>query len=418
MSIYNKPSEILPTFSSDIFPKKEMGDLENVKTTGNQLIDGNKTFDDIILGSISGNAQTLTGLNSLGSGSIITANERTKLGEITDTASGIVISTTERGKLTAITDTGSGAIISTAERGKLITDAERTKLTAISNTGSGAIITANERTKLGEITNTGSGVVISTAERGKLNGIDESADITNTQTVLDAGALMATGATNQTIGGEKTFSSGIFSTIGSYKTTGTNKNNLKIGSAGVGNSQNVNNGVDGENIAIGNNAGRTQTGGALAIGANAGTNQASGAIAIGVNSAVGGNAQALNAIAIGKGSGAISQGAHSICIGYNTGNGSIGGSCVAIGSGAGQGAATGGSTTPLAANSIAIGNVAAYHGSSANVKCVVLNASGGPTQRITAEGFYVKPVRGVAHGKGAGVMVYEASTGEISYSTN
>ena len=71
MSIYNKPSEILPTFSSDIFPKKEMGDLENVKTTGNQLIDGNKTFDDIILGSISGNAQTLTGLNSLGSGSII-----------------------------------------------------------------------------------------------------------------------------------------------------------------------------------------------------------------------------------------------------------------------------------------------------------------------------------------------------------
>ena len=89
---------------------------------------------------------------------------------------------------------------------------------------------------------------------------------------------------------------------------------------------------------------------------------------------------------------------------------------MAIGSGAGQGAATGGSTTPLLANSIAIGNVAAYYGST--VKCVVLNASGGPTQRITAEGFYVKPVRGVAHGKGAGVMVYEASTGEISYSTN
>lgn len=48
---------------------------------------------------------------------------------------------------------------------------------------------------------------------------------------------------------------------------------------------------------------------------------------------------------------------------------------------------------------------------------IVLNGSGADFDPNSNNGFFVKPVRGVAHGLGVGVMKYDPTTGEITYST-
>ena len=186
-----------------------------------------------------------------------------------------------------------------------------------------------------------------------------------------------------------------------------------------GNAGTVTGVVASSKVSVGTDAGATNMSNfATALGSGAGqTNMATAATACG--------RQALqtnggdSATAIGISAGQISAGANSFCGGNQAGLTSVGANCVSVGAFSGQGVAVGTDTAvSLYANSVAIGRQAAYHGSSA--KCVVLNGTGAPLPStvIGAESFYVKPIRGVAHGKGAGVMVYEASTGEITYSSN
>ena len=310
MSAYEPPTEILSSFNASLFPLKNAPQNEYVDLVSPQLIDGVKEFDDNIVANITGNAATVTGISNVGSGSVITGTERTKL-----------------------------------------------------------------------------------------TGIEVNADVTDATNVLAAGAVMTTGTQNN-IAGVKTFTSTI---VGSVN----------------GNAGTVTGVVASSKVSVGTDAGATNMSNfATALGSGAGqTNMATAATACG--------RQALqtnggdSATAIGISAGQISAGANSFCGGNQAGLTSVGANCVCVGAFSGQGVAVGTDTAvSLLANSVAIGRQAAYHGSSA--KCVVLNGTGAPLPStvIGAESFYVKPVRGVAHGKGAGVMVYEASTGEITYSTN
>ena len=50
-------------------------------------------------------------------------------------------------------------------------------------------------------------------------------------------------------------------------------------------------------------------------------------------------------------------------------------------------------------------------------RSIVLNATGAQVNATSADSCVIKPVRGVAHGIGVGVMKYDPTTGEITYST-
>ena len=133
-----------------------------------------------------------------------------------------------------------------------------------------------------------------------------------------------------------------------------------------------------------------------------------GALAFGYQ-AGGGNAnisQGSYGISIGASSGEYNQGDYSIAFGYNAGNNIQGTNSVAIGKNAG------GNNQ---------GNNAIYIGGTANTtiqvdNSIVLNASGN-SFNANVSGFFVKPVRS-ATGNIGNVAVYNANTGEVTYSSS
>jgi Chaperone of endosialidase len=96
--------------------------------------------------------------------------------------------------------------------------------------------------------------------------------------------------------------------------------------------------------------------------------------------------QGTYAIAVGSGSGQSNQSANAIAIGYQAGQSNQGSSSIAIGTLAGQ--------TNQPANSI------------------IINATGAILNGLTANAFYVKPVRPITSGN---IMYYNANTNEVSY---
>lgn len=111
-------------------------------------------------------------------------------------------------------------------------------------------------------------------------------------------------------------------------------------------------------------------------------------IGVGYNAGI--STQSANAVAVGNGAGQLNQKTNTVAIGYNAGNVGQGANSVAIGSFAGQ--------TNQVANSIAI-----------NASSIALNP--------TNVGCYIRPIRGVAHGIGIGIIKYDPATYEITYST-
>ena len=211
-------------------------------------------------------------------------------------------------------------------------------------------------------------------------------------------------------------------------------------------------------IAIGGASGRYSQGArCIGIGESAGlSGQVTYAIAIGAES--GRNTQGTRAIAIGENAGNNTQGQNSICIGRNAGQTIIGNQAIAIGYdailqsasattdavavgyealrldgragaiGIGRKANRGNAgensivigaystdVSGSGTNSIAIGRNAVANTSTAN--SITLNGSG---TAITANqaGLFVAPIRGVAHGLGVGVLKYDTTTFEITYSTD
>jgi hypothetical protein len=163
-------------------------------------------------------------------------------------------------------------------------------------------------------------------------------------------------------------------------------------------------------VAIGRfTANSSQGNNSVAIGNQSGqTSQRANCVAIGFNA--GNDTQGISSIAMGLNAGQTTQGTKSIAIGENAGQDQQGINCIAIGTQAGQ--------TTQANNSIAIGPVI----SNLHSNTIVLNSAGtgiSPTPLPTtqASSFYVNPIRGVAHGIGVGILHYDPSTFEITYST-
>ena len=151
---------------------------------------------------------------------------------------------------------------------------------------------------------------------------------------------------------------------------------------GAGGGKTINVAESSNPISLNPNTGNFNVGNTLKI--------SSGEIAIG--GLAGSTNQGTYSISVGAGAGTFQQGDYSVAIGTKSGEISQGNSAVAIGDRAGR--------TNQHDNSI------------------VLNATGADLNTDGVSRFFVKPVRGVAHGLGVGVMKYHPTTGEITYSTN
>ena len=163
-------------------------------------------------------------------------------------------------------------------------------------------------------------------------------------------------------------------------------------------------------IAIGENAGNgTQGGNSVAIGRNAGqTTLGNQAIAIGYDAIISSASATTDAVAVGYEALRLDGRAGAIGIGRKANRGNAGENSIVIGA---YSTDVSGSGT----NSIAIGRNAVANTSTAN--SITLNGSG---TAITANqaGLFVAPIRGVAHGLGVGVLKYDPTTKEITYSTD
>jgi len=141
----------------------------------------------------------------------------------------------------------------------------------------------------------------------------------------------------------------------------------------------------------GNTAGATgQSNDCIAIGQQAGRQQFDGAIAIGAFSGL--TAQGSYAIAIGERSGSLNQGSNAIAIGSGAGQANQGVYSIAIGASAGS--------INQPANSIVINGTSSATNAGATGSCVI------------------RHIRGVTAGIGAGRLIYDPVTFEITYSTN
>jgi hypothetical protein len=178
-------------------------------------------------------------------------------------------------------------------------------------------------------------------------------------------------------------------TYGNFSDLRINNTNIHLGD-GAGTTQTAN-----YNIAIGSNAGWSQSGNSIAIGGNAGYSQGAGTIAIG--GANTGNAQNLDAIAIGYGAASNPNGSGTTQAQYG----------IAIGSEAalyGQGQ-----------NSIAIGRRAGHSTSNTAAQPsnqIIINGTGSNLWANTSNAFYVKPIRSNIT---SDLLYYDTTTSEISY---
>ena len=121
--------------------------------TGNQTIEGSKTFSNTIIGDINGNSESVTN-------GIYTTSSVTSLSDITSAGSG-----------------------------SIITDNERTKLNGIE--ASATADQTDEEIKVAYEHNSNTNC-LTDALLSKLNGIEASADVTDTANVTAAGAIMKT----------------------------------------------------------------------------------------------------------------------------------------------------------------------------------------------------------------------------------
>ena len=124
-----------------------------VMITGNQTIEGSKTFSNTIIGDINGNAESVTN-------GVYTTSSVTSLSDITSAGSG-----------------------------SIITDNERTKLNGIE--ASATADQTDEEIKVAYEHNSNTNC-LTDALLTKLNGIEASADVTDTANVTSAGAVMTT----------------------------------------------------------------------------------------------------------------------------------------------------------------------------------------------------------------------------------
>ena len=125
-------------------------------------------------------------------------------------------------------------------------------------------------------------------------------------------------------------------------------------------------------------------------------------IRLGLNS--GATNQGSGGVSIGESVGQINQGAKAVAVGYQTAYTDQGADAVAVGQRAGK--------TNQGASSIAVGTRAGKTNQAAN--SIVLNATGADLENTTANSLVVKPIRSAV---GTSMLMYDSTTGEITYGT-
>ena len=240
--------------------------LENaVMNSGDETIGGVKTFSSTIVGNINGNAASVTNgvyttssvtvlndVTSAGSGAIITDAERTKLSGIETAAD--VTDATNVAAAGAVMNSGDETIAGEKTFSTTIVGSINGNAASVTN----GVYTTSSVTALNDVTSVGSGAIITNAERTKLSGIETAADVTDATNVAAAGAVMNTG--DETIGGEKTFSSTIVGSINGSAATVTNPAQPNITSVGILSSVNIDGGaIDGTIIGANSAAAATFT---------------------------------------------------------------------------------------------------------------------------------------------------------------
>lgn len=165
-------------------------------------------------------------------------------------------------------------------------------------------------------------------------------------------------------------------------------------------------------VAIGQAAGPSQNIDAIAIGRGAGGGT-QGVDSVAIGRVAGGAGQSTGCVSIGLAAGQTSQGANAVAVGGSAGqNVGQGPNCVAVGYSAGRGLAGGFQQS----NSVAIGAFAG-EGNQAP-RSIIINATGAALDNnFGNDCCFIKPLRGVAYGFGVGRLLYNPTTGELTYST-
>lgn len=208
-----------------------------------------------------------------------------------------------------------------------------------------------------------------------------------------------------------------------------------------------------KNVCIGSNTGTQLTSGSnnVFVGEFCGGSENPGinySVAIGWSCCAGGNGGGGDkSVSIGYRAGAINPGIGSVNIGNEAARGSVSYTdsqysinighvagrtnpkehCINMGSGAGYngtsiqainiGREAGNSAAGAGSSSINLGAYSNQINGTKHNQAIVINATGANVPSVANDTFVVKPVRGVAHGLGVGVMKYDPATGEITYST-
>jgi uncharacterized protein (TIGR02145 family) len=233
--------------------------------------------------------------------------------------------------------------------------------------------------------------------------------------------------TNQTIGGNKTFTNPIVGSVTGNAATVTTNANLTGPITSVGNVTTITNGavtdakiagvaaskITGTLGVANGGTGQTTISGIksslgllsneIAIGDQSGLNsQGQNGIAIG--GGAGRNAQGLSAIGIGYVAGYDNQGANGIAIGSNTAQANQAVQAVAVGYAAGQ--------YGQGQNAVALGAFAGNAGQAAN--SIAINASGQSSPlNPTNAGLYISPIRNA--GGLTTILYYNSTTKEVTY---
>jgi len=155
-------------------------------------------------GVLSGSAQIQSDINDLADARIAAASV-TAHSDVSDAGSGAIITSAERTKLNGIETSADVTDVTNVRGAGALMDDEITNLAQVKafassdyataaqgTTADSALqdITGESVTDLSDVSSAGSGAIITSTERTKLNGIETSADVTDSTNVQNAGALM------------------------------------------------------------------------------------------------------------------------------------------------------------------------------------------------------------------------------------
>jgi len=178
-------------------------------------------------------------------------------------------------------------------------------------------------------------------------------------------------------------------------------------------------------VAIGGEAGASSGAFTVSVGYQAGKSIGSDSVAIGREAGLNAGGHGFN-VMVGRKAGQLNCGSDAVAVGHQAGMTNLGTKATAIGAKSGElNTGIGVASLGFQALSNNAGNYAIGVGYqagkvSAPANSITLNATGdsGMDYSGSTAAFKVAPIRGVAHGIGSGILHYNTTTKEITYSTD